>query len=131
MERLSKYNLEKLTEIQKRTMSDIPYDNALLMALEEIKEYRQLKEDGRLIELPCAVGDMVYRVNKGSINHPIMPMGVTEVVIKNTEVNTFNSIKCKGVLYGGELEYKFSEIGETVFLTKEDAEKKLKEMESE
>lgn len=33
---------------------------------EQLKEYQQLEEQGRLIKLPCKVGDTVYKVNKAS-----------------------------------------------------------------
>ena len=83
------------------------------------------------ISIPCNIGDIVYRINEGSINNPIIPMRVTEVVIKSTVLNAFNSIKCKGMIYGGELEYKFNDIGKTVFLTEEAARQKIKDMEDE
>lgn len=33
---------------------------------EQLKEYQQLEEQGRLVKLPCKVGDTVYKVNKAS-----------------------------------------------------------------
>lgn len=33
---------------------------------EQLKEYQQLEEQGRLVKLPCKVGDAVYKVNKAS-----------------------------------------------------------------
>ena len=82
-----------------------------------------------MINIPCSIGDILYRINEGSVRNPIIPMGVTEIVIKNTEVDTFNIIKTKGMFYGGELEYKFSDIGKTLFLTREEAVKTLEDME--
>ena len=32
--------------------------------LEELKHYKQLEETGRLKKLPCAVGDILYDLNK-------------------------------------------------------------------
>lgn len=34
--------------------------------LTQLKEYQQLEKQGRLIKLPCKVGDTVYKVNKAS-----------------------------------------------------------------
>ena len=34
--------------------------------LMQLKEYQSLEEQGRLIKLPCKVGDTVYKVNKAS-----------------------------------------------------------------
>ncbi len=35
---------------------------AVVSAMEELGEYKKLKEAGRLIKLPCAVGDTVYEI---------------------------------------------------------------------
>lgn len=37
-------------------------------------------------------------------------------------------MKCKECVFGGEFTYRFSDIGKTVFLTKEEAEQALAEM---
>ena len=34
--------------------------------LEQLKEYKQLEEQGRLVKLPYKVGDTLYLVNKGA-----------------------------------------------------------------
>ena len=46
----------------------------------KIKEYESLEEQNRLIKLPCAVGDTVYRINKGK-KEPIIPMLVIGIAI--------------------------------------------------
>lgn len=35
---------------------------AVVSAMEELAEYKKLKEAGRLIKLPCAVGGTVYEI---------------------------------------------------------------------
>ena len=42
--------------------------------------------------------------------------------------NNFKEISCKECVFGGEFTYRFTDIGNTVFLTKEEAEQKLAEM---
>jgi len=121
--------------------------------LEQLKEYEDLEEQGRLIKLPCKVGDTYYsiEVNTGSCEECvhfqrgyycddwctnnnvrddngdmlINPQYSDKAFCKNHfyEINKccfdnvddiFNLRKC---------------LGKTIFLTKSEAEQKLKEME--
>ena len=68
-----------------------------------------------VIVLPCKVGDWVYMLRNGEIhrNH------ICQVHISQTYAQTFFS--CYGEKFGVE------QIGKTVFLTKEEAEKALAE----
>ena len=43
--------------------------------LEQLEEYKQLEEHGRLIKLPCKVGDTVYKPN------PVMPKEIVEMLL--------------------------------------------------
>ena len=82
-----------------------------LIAVEKLAHYEDLEEQGRLIELPCAVGDTVWAI-RSDIN-------------RNTNEWEHEIREC---------EFKISWIdglGEWVFLTKEEAEAKLKELEGE
>lgn len=76
----------------------------------ELSEYRTKIENGTLIELPCKVGDKVYVIEQDWDN----------------DYNYFYYID----------EYKFTldlfgNWGKTVFLTKAEAEQKLKELKGE
>ena len=97
--------------------------------LGKLAEYEDLEEQGLLLRLPVAIGNIVYRINEYA-EEPIIPMGVTSIQI-NGITNTFKEIKCKECVFGGEFTYRFSEFGRTVFLTQAEAEQKLKEMESD
>ena len=77
--------------------------------LEELKHYKELKAQDRLIELPCKVGDKVYSVHSAGLSHAV----ITEVY-----TDAFCLMLCVA-------EGRF---GKTVFLTKEEAEAKLAEM---
>ena len=72
--------------------------------LEELKEYQQLEEQGRLIKLPCKVGDDIYYI-LGIPNET--PCTIDKCVFELSDIN---------------------DIGKTVFLTKSEAEAKLKEL---
>jgi hypothetical protein len=95
--------------------------------LEELKSYKELEEQGLLVRLPCKIGDTVYRVNAGA-KQPIIPMTVSEIhflCYKNERAVRFDAIGKEDM---GESCYRLEDIGRIVFLTREEAEKKLEEM---
>lgn len=95
--------------------------------LKELKSYKEAEEQGLLVRLPCKVGDTVYRVNAGA-KQPIIPMTVLEIhflCYKNERTVRFDAIGKEDM---GESCYRLEDIGRIVFLTREEAEKKLEEM---
>nr|DAH33834.1 MAG TPA: Manganese responsive transcriptional regulator member uptake regulator, fur, mur [Caudoviricetes sp.] len=99
-----------------------------IKASEKLAEYEDLEEQGLLVRLPCKIGDTVYRVNAGA-KQPIIPMTVSEIhflCYKNERTVRFDAIDKE---YMGESCYRLEDIGRIVFLTHEEAEKKLEEME--
>ena len=95
--------------------------------VEKLAEYENAEEEGRLVVLPCKVGDTVWMVHQrltSTVNNVISKMTVTEL-----RGNRLNPIWF--VIDGeyGRTSFHPSEIGKTVFLTREEAEKALKEME--
>lgn len=95
--------------------------------LEKLATYEDLEEQGLLVRLPCKVGDTVYRVNAGA-KQPIIPMTVSEIhflCYKNERVVRFDAIGKEDM---GESCYRLEDIGRIVFLTREEAEKKLDEI---
>lgn len=102
-----------------------------LWAMAEIHEwlrrYEDLGEQGRLAELPCAVGDTVYRINKGA-KEPIIPMTVVEVGTLSLKTGGLAiQITCRDNADGGETCYVDTEFGKIVFFRREEAETYLKE----
>lgn len=98
--------------------------------LKELKFYKDLEEQGLLVRLPCKVGDTVYRVNAGA-KQPIIPMTVLEIrflCCKNERAVRFDAIGKEDI---GESCYLLEDIGRIVFLTHEEAEKKLEEMKND
>ena len=99
----------------------------LYPAIEKLATYEELEEQGLLVRLPCKVGDTVYRVNAGA-KQPIIPMTVSEIhflCYKNERAVRFDAIGKEDM---GESCYRLEDIGRIVFLTREEAEKKLEEM---
>ena len=79
----------------------------MLKICQRLKLYEDLDEQGRLISLPCKVGDTVYHVVQGRI-----------VEVSNVD------------LFFLLLSVAENRFNNSVFLTKSEAERKLKEMES-
>lgn len=90
--------------------------------LEELKSYKEAEEQGLLVKLPCKVGDIMFRINKGAKN-PIIELTVTQINITRRSYNLeVIDRDC------GELMCFKNDIGKTIFLTREEAENKLEEM---
>lgn len=95
--------------------------------LEKSKEYQQLEKQGRLVILPCNRGDKIYFI-KSAFSMAHFPI--------EAKVTSICGIDCDSdVMYSSITEYnkidrrfKSSDIGKTVFLTKSEAEAKLKEL---
>lgn len=127
--------MERLTESNPSWIDDELWESACEPGCEEIdavyrklKEYEDLEEQGRLIKLPCKVGDTVYVVTPGC---------ETVEECKVMTVNYSNTATSENVFYiealpatGSRVLIGFysNKIGKTVFLTKTEAEAKLKEL---
>ena len=89
---------------------------------EKLREYEDLDEQGLLLRLPCKVGTSVYMVAQDCGGDTLDCMrGDCECcpyLYSFVEENTFEVYMC-------------DEVGKTVFLTKAEAEQKLKEMEGD
>lgn len=77
-------------------------------------ELAEADKDGRVVVLPCKVGDVLYAAESA----PVIPLHVMEVAI-------YLALEGED---GGDYE-RISNIGKTVFLTREEAERALQEME--
>jgi len=99
--------------------------------LEEFNRYKDLEEQGLLLELPRRVGDTVYTntsmqgwyFRKGN-----RPYEAKIVFIGINGADNFINVDFGN---GRMLQFKFSEIGKTVFLTQAEAKEALKEMEGD
>ena len=98
------------------------YDLAQIEVLEllkELKSYREAKEKGLLLELPCKVGQTVYAFAYPRTDIAVV---VEEEVEKFLVWENGMSIETDGGYY------PLDEIGVYVFLTKEEAEQALEKM---
>ena len=86
----------------------------MLDACKKLAEYEQLEEQGLLVRLPCPIGTTVWDIFKKEIR---------EIKVTSIEYNDNKEY----VLWAGEDEL-LGTLNEAVFLTREEAEKKLEEM---
>ena len=86
---------------------------------EQLKEYQQLEEQGRLIKLPCKCGDVVY------VTEPAL----VEAMCIRIQLDGYrNGIWINAKEYPYDRWISFKAFGKTVFPTKSEAEAKLKEL---
>lgn len=109
-----------------------PYYNANLecanqheqisMWLEELKSYKDLEEQGLLVRLPCKVGDMVYVPTRNFISE-------LRIIMISVDIHgTYFRWMLNSGIYPNLDGFSGNKLGKTVFLTREEAEKKLEEM---
>ena len=94
----------------------------------ENQQYKDKLADGRIIELPCRVGDVVYILIQTFVKNKLVWSIYTRVIdeLNSNKLNSNTMISKKPF----ELHFYPSEIDKTVFLTREEAEKVLREMEN-
>lgn len=91
--------------------------------LEELLAYRKMDKQRRLLRLPCRPNDIVYRINK-EVREPIIRMSVERIVLFDNSYALEVTDK-----YGRHLLFMADDIGKVLYITREEAEAKLKEME--
>ena len=92
------------------------------IALDKLKEYQRLEEQGLLLELPCKIGDTVYSITRDFIS---------EYTVEGLRIFK-NSIqyywKCTKGIYHNVTGFADFEIGKTVFLSEQQAKEALEKM---
>lgn len=106
-------------------------DVTIREVINKLAEYEDLEEKGKLPKLPCAVGDTVYEICEGFIE----PCTVEVIFLADYKDKDGNPSYMMEIHYDRKdcpwvsTEVYFTDIGKTVFLTKEEAEAALKELE--
>ena len=130
--------MERLTERNPLWIDDEMWERACEPDCEEIdsvyrklKEYEDAEEQGLLLRLPFKVGDTLYRVNKGA-KEPVIMMRVIQLYIK--QIHKDRTVMRIDAINDADMDescYLPCDIGERIFLTRAEAEAKLKEREGE
>lgn len=122
MERLTKRSANGTGVYATPSGEPVKWENNYHNVLQKLADYEDLEEQGLLLRLPCKLGDTIYSIaNDGKI-YPVK--ATREVRI----VNGVLHIICESCRYSDLVSY--DDIGKTIFLTKSEAEQKLKEMEN-
>ena len=88
--------------------------------IDRLRELAEADKDGRLVVLPCKVGDVLYRASpSGVVVHRVANMVYRELTSR-WYIDTIPN-----------LPYASEELGKTTFLTREEAEKALEAMKKE
>ena len=127
--------MERLTERGSYGYGDVYVRrNDYVTASKKLCEYEDLEEQGLLLRLPCKVGDIIWDKDCGKP----YAYTITGFSFGTGKDYIDEPVSLKEIVYycsdySGNITGSFavSEIGKTVFLTREEAENKLKEMESE
>lgn len=93
--------------------------NIAVKKIRKAKEYEDLEEQGRLLKLPCAVGDIVYVINNK--NNTVSEEKVYDIQYRGEKYKKGQRI----FMNIGALAYFEMDFGKTVFLTKEEAEQAI------
>ena len=99
--------------------------------VKKLAEYETAEEEGRLVVLPCKPWDKVYQLFVTDVIDKKLIYKIFQAKVTQITIDRFRTIFSFETL--DENKYKsdltMESFGETVFLTREEAEKALKEME--
>ena len=95
-------------------------------AITKLAEYENLEELGKLITLPVQVDDIVFRISKDDLIYYMDKYKITQIVIDRHGFYIMATLMTYG---GSSITLYPSDFGETVFLSYDEAMKKIKEME--
>ena len=103
---------------------------------EKLREYENLEEQGLLLRLPCKIGDMVYLICSRYSECSKYKERLDEYNCQGCEEDECDSHKEYYIHINHSVSIEWivrnlNNFGKTVFLTQAEAEKKLKEMESD
>ena len=106
----------------------------LVAEVEQYKEYKDLEEQGLLLRLPCKVGDDIYAIPSEvnyRLNKSFGAKGLNAICRQVVDHIEFNSYGYLVSTNEGMTVHRQEAFGETWFLTRDEAEQKLREMESD
>lgn len=115
--------MKRLTNSEKEIPTLIDNTEYWLKVYFKLKEYEQLEEQGFLVRLPCKIGEKLWCIVNSTIRElrvysfDMPAFGTTDIVFRYAD--------------GFLLKRFVGNLGKTVFLNREEAEKKLEEMKCE
>ena len=132
MERLTKWEDGSITYNEKREFECGEYCDSCSQGagncktienmIKKLATYEDLEEQGLIVRLPCKVGDTVYVPTRNFVSE----LRITMVSVNMHEA--YFSWMLNSGIYPNLDGFSKSKLGKSVFLTREEAEKKLEEM---
>ncbi len=114
--------MKRLTNSDKEIPTLIDNEKYWLKAYFKLKDFEDAEEQGLLLRLPCKVGDTVYAPTRNFVSE------LRIILISIERDNVFFHWRLNTGIYPNLNGFTASDIGKIVFLTKEEAEAKLKEI---
>ena len=102
--------------------------------LRKLKDYEDAEEQGRLVKLPCKVGDTVWQIMVVGVQGKNIKYGIFKAVVTTISVDYQMNFLISTITEDEERyrnEVTSTAIGETMFFTKSESEAKLKELRGE
>ena len=132
MERLTEWENGSVTYNEKREIECGEYCDSCSQGagncktvknmIKKLATYEDLEEKGLLVRLPCKVGDTVYVPTRNFISE-------LRIIMVSVDMHgTYFRWMLNSGIYPNLDGFSRSKLGKTVFLTREEAEKKLEEM---
>lgn len=136
MERLTKvigcWDKSKIYDISNELFGlNISRADKTRMILEKLAEYEDLEEQGRLVKLPCKVGDTVWQIMVVGVQGKNIKYGIFKAVVTKISADYQMNFLLSTITEDKERyrnEVTSTAIGDTMFFTKSEAEAKLKEL---
>ena len=135
MERLTEWENGSVTYNEKRQIECGEYCDSCSQGagncktvknmIKKLATYEDLEEKGLLVRLPCKVGDTVYVPTRNFISE-------LRIIMVSVDMHgTYFRWMLNSGIYPNLDGFSRSKLGKTVFLTREEAEKKLEELKNE
>ena len=122
MSRLTNKKLDRLIDLHQDKYIENVIDYNVSLAVKELKEYRDLEEQGLLLKLPYNIANhgIVYFVDEKDLE--IYQLRSDKIEISKMMISNefYYTIDC--------FDFSYEDFGKTVFLTKEEAEQALKRL---
>ena len=111
--------MERLTDSNQEIPTLVDNAEYWLKVYFKLKDYEELEEQGRLVKLPCKIGTEVYNITWwDDVQEKVVAKGKIYCRTVRKHKVTKSIFSCFDIL----------EFGKTVFLTRKEAEAKLKEL---
>lgn len=126
--------MERLTIRNSDGSVSQPTSTTIQAVFEKLAAYEDLEEQGRLVVLPCKVGDTVYTFYNGkNCKWPtnMKRRKIYETLVSGIRLHDWDADDWRLLLLfdtreaSGCYEFSFSEVGKTVFLTRAEVEKAM------